>query len=212
MSYDPYLMRFISSLRGPRPNLDPAISIIRRTDGLRVSEEQAKDAIYDAMFLAAMSGEAERQKAIARHLAREINRKRAMQLQKLKSFREELVAERVRHPLPFHGHGDIRGPLEKRKDFVRALTDLDAAIVSLDALVQNQRKELSDRGGNNDEFERAFVYFIKITWHGLTGEDAGKVRSPVIEFAAAIWTAFGLPEKSSRPLFDWFRDRFRSAF
>lgn len=192
-----------------RPNLAAAIDIAQACDGLIVDRQAAEEAVYHAVFWAAVSAESNRQRNNIRRLGREIYAKRSSQLENMKALHKELQNDATLAPW-IKGQESDSSHIEDYSELIGVVQDLDKAIMSLEGWISKQSENLRGRGGNIRYFEIAYVKAIREVWKHLTGVDPGISRSVVVQFATALWSAFDFSHPKTRPLDDWLGERFNN--
>lgn len=204
---DPAVLLVVLAVRNQADlDLSGAIAIARSVDGLIVAEADAKREIADGMIWAAFSAEAVRRSMRYRRTAREFNAKRLVEIEKLRHLHAELEAD-ARMFADFELQA-LREPSRARPELIEAMGDLNKAIESLAKWTVVQTQILQGAGGYRRPFDNAFVRAMREVWFNMTGHEPGVARKGVVEFAAVIWAAYGLPNQSKRPLVDWLFDRF----
>lgn len=192
-----------------RANLTGAIDIVQASDGLIIERHTAEDAIYHAVFWAAVSADSNRQRNNFRRLGREIYARRSSQLENMKILQKERQNDATLVPW-IKGQESTSSHVEDYAQLMGVIQHLDHAIASLDDWIVKQSVNLRGRGGNIRYFEIAYVKAIREVWKHLTGIDAGISRSVVVQFASVLWSAFEFSHPNNRPLDDWLSERFHN--
>ncbi len=201
------------------PSLDEAIACARAGSlgRIGIDDEAVAIIITAKMIVASLMTGAEGVLREQVNEGRETNRRREAQLERLKAMRHEFALEVIERVEDQRKIGRVALVEHELEMIVETVEGLDQAIENLERLVESRSEQLKGSGGNFNVFERNFVRAVREIWIEITRDidgstvDPGYASRPVVEFAAALWTAYGFEEPAGRDLTDWLAERFANV-
>lgn len=200
------LHAYLVAQRNGRPDFSSALSVARNSDGLIRSDGYCEARIMDAVEVVCLGWEAATLKA------RDMTRGR----QRLAEYRVGVANMRLL-ATRLAGHAQFIATcncgMEKYMKYGEqaqsAIEKIKVAAEGVDDFIKGQEKLLKQSGGNRRVFDRMFVRKMRAVWKDITGRDAGRARTPVVEFATAVWAAYNFDPRREGSRFAWLADRFK---